>query len=80
MTDLQAEFRNGHNQASDAPNPHYKTSNAWEAFELGRYFRATGRPYDLVRASRGSSWRGSRDTLYSFTYAKDGTFKIERVR
>jgi hypothetical protein len=79
---LNEDFRNGYNAGVAGENPHFLSSPAWEAFELGRWMHHTGRPISRVRPSRGSNWKTEHGMTVAIRYTRcEGktVFKLERT-
>jgi hypothetical protein len=74
---LQDAFREGYTAAPDAENPYLWSAITWEGFELGKYFRRTGRDYDLLKKSRGHTYKSTRGEHYRIGYTP---FTITLIR
>jgi hypothetical protein len=57
---IQEAFHAGYVASKDAENPHLATSQMWDAFELGKFYRATARVYEPIQKSRGDTYKGLR--------------------
>jgi hypothetical protein len=57
---IQEAFHAGYVASKDAENPHLATSQVWDAFELGKFYRATARVYEPIQKSRGDTYKGLR--------------------
>jgi len=66
---LQEAFHAGYIGARDAENPHFATSQMWDAFELGKFYRGTARVYEPIQKSRGDTYKGlRRGEVFQFHY------------
>ena len=73
---LQNAFRQGYMAETETDNPYMRTSTLWDAFELGKYFRLTHRGYDLIRKSRGDTYKSGRGEHFRIHYKP---FRIELI-
>ena len=77
---LQEAFHAGYIAASDAENPHIATSQVWDAFELGKFYRATVRVYEPIQKSRGDTYKGLRSgETFRFHYRPLRIEVVQRV-
>jgi len=75
---LQEAFHAGYVASKDAENPHLATSQMWDAFELGKFYRATARVYEPIQKSRGDTYKGLRSgEVFRFHY---DPLRIEPVK
>jgi hypothetical protein len=66
---LQEAFHAGYIASRDAENPHLATSQVWDAFELGKFYRATARIYEPIHKSHGDTYKGLRSgEVFRFSY------------
>jgi hypothetical protein len=77
---LQETFHAGYIASKDAENPHLATSQVWDAFELGKFYRATARVYEPIQKSRGDTYKGLRSgETFRFHYSPLRIEVVQRI-
>lgn len=67
MKTFQGHFDDGFKSKPEDKNPSLYSSNAWEAWELGRYFQLVGLPSTQILPSRWSI-KTADGRVYKFNY------------
>jgi hypothetical protein len=77
---MSGPFHSIYTKAVDTVNPYDPRTEAFELFEIGRYYRQHGKIYEPVRSVGGGIYKGCRsEERFRFNYEMLGIEPVARI-